>query len=67
MNLRSLASRLARIEGSRDNRRYQAALDEFCDRAGWPRFSVGDASSIEDLLLALNEVEQPGFLSDNAA
>lgn len=63
MNLKTLASRLARIEGQRNNRRYQAAWDEFCDRAGWPRSSVGDASCIEDLLQGLDADDQSSFPS----
>lgn len=63
MNLRTLASRLARIEGQRNNQRYQAAWDEFCDRAGWPRSSVGDATCIEDVLLGIEEGDQPSFLT----
>lgn len=55
MSIRSLSSRLARIEAQRDNRTYQAAWDAACRQLGWTPIDVGDARCIEDLLLNLQE------------
>ena len=63
MNLKTLASRLARIEGQRNNRRYQLVWDDFCDQVGWPRSSVGDASCIEDLLQGLDADDQSSSMT----
>lgn len=55
MSIRSLSTRLARIEAQRDNRTYQAAWDAACQQLGWTPIDVGDARCIEDLLMALHD------------
>jgi hypothetical protein len=55
MTIRSLSSRLARIEAQRDNRRFQSGWDALCQEQGWPRIDVSAAQCIEDLLLGLQE------------
>ena len=59
MSWKSLTTRVARVEQRRNHQDFQAAWDAFCDDAGWPRFSIGNARCLEDLLAELRRDEGP--------